>query len=40
MMVIIHGQRYGCEPHRTTVDGDIVVDVRSFGRRAPKDPVP
>ena len=40
MMVIIHGQRYGREPHRTTVDGDIVVDVRSFGRRAPKDPVP
>ena len=34
MMVIIHGQRYGREPHRTTGDGDIVVDVRSFGRRA------
>jgi hypothetical protein len=34
MMVTIHGQRYGREPYRTTGDGDIVVDVRSFGRQA------
>jgi hypothetical protein len=33
MMVTIHGQRHGREPYRTTNDGDIVVDVRSFGRK-------
>lgn len=37
MMVTIHGQRYRREPYRTTGDGDIVVDVRSFGRQAMQD---
>src|SRR4051812_47560173 len=37
MMVTIHGRRYRREPYRTTGDGDIVVDVRSFGRQAMQD---
>src|SRR5262249_42955361 len=34
MMVTIHGQRHGRDPYRTTGDGDIVVDVRTYGRPA------
>lgn len=37
MLVTIHGRRYRREPYRTTGDGDIVVDVRSFGRQAMQD---
>jgi hypothetical protein len=33
-MVAIHGALAGVEPPRVTDDGDVVVDVRSFGRNA------
>ncbi len=33
-MVAIHAARFGVVPLRPTTDGDIVVDVRAFGRHA------
>ena len=33
-MVAIHGARFGVESARPTTDGDIVVDVRVYGREA------
>jgi hypothetical protein len=35
-MVLIHAAAFGVAPPRVTTDGDIVVDVRSFGRQAMK----
>ena len=33
-MVAIHAALSGVEPPRVTDDGDVVVDVRAFGRKA------
>ena len=33
-MVAIHAARFGVTPARPTTDGDIVVDVRAYGRKA------
>ena len=36
-MVAIHAARFGVVPPRPTTDGDIVVDVRAYGRRAMRE---
>jgi hypothetical protein len=36
-MVAIHAARFGVVPPRPTTDGDIVVDVRAFGRHAMRE---
>lgn len=36
-MVAIHAARFGVVPPRPTTDGDIVVDVRAYGRKTMRE---